>query len=190
MSPDWVTAIATAGTFLVIAASATAALIQLGHMRTSNQVLILSEIRTKMESPDFKRAVRFIRYELPARMESDPNFRRNLLENACPEAEMVNDVGLYFDLEASQLVKHRMVDATLACDWLYSPVVPCWEALAPLISSRRAMLGYSMWEDFEYLALLCKRFRRRHPEGTYPRGEERLPLPAPWPEALASEQAQ
>jgi hypothetical protein len=184
MSPEWVTAIATAGTFVVIAASATAALVQLRHMRTSNQVLILSGIRSKMESPDFKRAVRFIRNELPHRMESDSEFRRNLLTNSCPEAEMVTDVGLYFDLEASQLVKHHMVDAALACDWLYSPVVPCWDALAPLISSRRAMLGYSMWEDFEYLALQCKRFRERHPEGTYPHGEERLPLPGPWPEAL------
>jgi hypothetical protein len=190
MSPEWVTAIATAGTFLVIAASATAALVQLRHMRASNQVAILSEIRSKMESPDFKRAVHFIRYELPSRMESDPDFRRKLLANACPEAEMVTDVGLYFDLEASQLVKHRMVDTTLACDWLYSPVVPCWEALAPLIASRRAMLGYNMWEDFEYLALLCKRFREKHPEGTYPHGEERLPLPTPWPEALQREQAQ
>jgi hypothetical protein len=103
---------------------------------------------------------------------------------------MIADVGLYFDLEASQLVKHNMVEARLACDWLYSPVVPCWDALAPLISSRRAMLGYNMWEDFEYLALLCKRFRQRHPQGTYPHGEERLPLPLPWPEALSRDAAQ
>jgi hypothetical protein len=76
-----------------------------------------------------------------------------------------------------------MVDAQLACDWWYAPVVPCWDALAPLISSRRAMLGYRQWEDFEYLALQCKRFRTNHPLGTYPKGEEALPLPDPWPEA-------
>ncbi|HKU66155.1 MAG TPA: hypothetical protein VJP85_00075 [Candidatus Baltobacteraceae bacterium] len=190
MSAEWVTAIATAGTFFVIAASASAALVQLRHMRTSNQVLIMNELRNKMDSAEFKRAVRFIRYELPDRMRSDSEFRRTLLANTGPEAEMIADVGEFFDFEASQLVKHNMVDARLACDWLYSPVVPCWDALAPLISSRRAMLGYSVWEDFEYLALLCKRFRQRYPEGTYPRGTERLPLPAPWPEALSREPAQ
>jgi hypothetical protein len=184
MSAEWVTAIATAGTFVVIAASAAGAFIQLRHLRSGNQIVVLNELRRKIESPDFKKAVAFVRYELPQRMKDDSAFRSALLANTAPELEVIVDVAHFFDFEAAQLVKHRMVDAKLACDWLYHPVVPCWDALAPLIASRRAMRGDRMWEDFEYLALLCKRFRKKYPAGTYPKGEEGLPLPEPWPEAL------
>lgn len=38
MSAEWVTAIATAGTFVVIAASAIAALLQIRHMRSGNAI--------------------------------------------------------------------------------------------------------------------------------------------------------
>jgi hypothetical protein len=190
MSAEWVTAIATAGTFVVIAASAVAAFVQLRHVRNANQLAVLNELRVRIDSPEFKRAVNFIRYELPARAKDDPAFRNALLTNTAHESEMVTDVAMFFDFEAAQMVKHHMVDQNLACDWLYYPVVVCWDSLAPLIASRRAMVGYRMWEDFEYLALLCKRFREKYPGGTYPRREEGLPLPEPWPEALTAQARQ
>jgi hypothetical protein len=183
MSAEWVTAISTAGTFVVIAASAVAALVQLRHMRTSNQLAVLNEIRHSMERPEFRRAFQFVTHELEAHT-ANPDCRKRLLEMSGPEAEMVRDVGNFFDGVAAQVVKHGMVDPELACDWWYSYVVRAWEALATFTASRRAMLGYDMWEDFEYLALLCKRFRARYPRGTYPHGEEHLALPEPWPEAV------
>jgi hypothetical protein len=45
MSAEWVTAIATSVTALVIASSAAAALFQLRHMRGSNQIVALTELR-------------------------------------------------------------------------------------------------------------------------------------------------
>ena len=69
MSAEWVTAIATAGTFVVIAASAIAALVQLRHMRGSNQIVALTECRETVESPDFREAQRFVSYELPKRLQ-------------------------------------------------------------------------------------------------------------------------
>lgn len=57
---------------------------------------------------------------------------------------------LMLTARGADVLKHRVVDVELACDWWY--------------------------------ALQCKRFRRRHPLGTYPKGEEALPLPEPWPE--------
>jgi hypothetical protein len=53
MSAEWVTAIGTIGTFVVIAASAVAALVQLRHMRGSNQIAALNELRETMESESF-----------------------------------------------------------------------------------------------------------------------------------------
>jgi Domain of unknown function (DUF4760) len=181
VSPDWITAISSFATFVVIAASALAAVMQLRHMRSGNQIAVMNEVRHRMEDSEFVQTMRFIRHELPQRY-GDAAFRKELLSSTSPESLRINEVANFFDLTGS-FVKHRMVDPDLACDVWYVPIVPCWDALAPLISSRRAALGYRQWEDFEYFALLCKRFRKKHPSGTYPKGLEALPLPEPWPEA-------
>ena len=68
MSPEWLTAVGTLGTFVVIAASAIAALLQLRHMRGSNQIIALNEVRETIESPAFQAAERFVVQELPPRL--------------------------------------------------------------------------------------------------------------------------
>lgn len=184
MTPEWVAAVASVATFVVIGATAIVALIQLRHMRNSNQIAVFTEIRHKMETPDFQDAIQFIRYELPQKL-NDSTFRARLLDRTSSEGKLVVDVGTFLDSAVAPLVKHSMVDHDLACDLFYYPVVMCWDTLAPFIASSRTMLGYRMWEDFEYLTLLCKKFRARFPRGTYPRGAAALPLPETWPEGCA-----
>ena len=77
MSPEWLTAIGTLGTFVVIAASAVAALMQLRHMRGSNAIVALTECREKLESEEFQNARRFIQTELPRLLEQ-PEIRDRL----------------------------------------------------------------------------------------------------------------
>ncbi len=167
---------------MVIGATALMALVQLRHMRNSNQIAVFTELRHKMEAADFQDALRFIRYELPEKL-NDSAFRVRVLEQSSEEGRPIREIGSFLDGAVAPLVKHGMVDRDLACDLFYFPVVMCWDTLAPYIASRRAALGYRMWEDFEYLALLCKEFRERFPHGTYPKGVAALPLPNPWPEA-------
>ena len=182
MTPEWVAAGASVATFVVIGATAIVTLIQLRHIRNSNQITVFTEIRHKMETAEFQDAIRFIRYELPEKM-NDSAFRVRLLDRNSSEGQLVGGVGNFLDSAIAPLVKHGMVDRDLACDLFYYPVVMCWDTLAPFIASSRTMLGYRMWEDFEYLAMLCKSFRARFPRGTYPRGATALSLPESWPEA-------
>jgi hypothetical protein len=51
MSFELVNTLATFGTFVVIAATAIAAVVQLRHARSSNQIAALNELRETMESP-------------------------------------------------------------------------------------------------------------------------------------------
>jgi hypothetical protein len=185
MTPEWITAISSFATFVVIAATALAAVVQLQHMRSGNQIAVMNDIRHQMEDAAFAEAVHYITRELPQHY-ADVQLRKALLRRGSPEGKTINMVANCLD-RAGAFVKHAMVDPDLACDLWYVPVVPCWDALAPLISSRRAALGYRLWEDFEYFTLLCKRFRKKNPHGTYPKGLEALPLPEPWPEALQSQ---
>ena len=66
MSAEWVTAMATLGTFVVITASAIAALLQLRHTRGSNQILALTECRERLESDEFQNARRFVSQNYPS----------------------------------------------------------------------------------------------------------------------------
>jgi hypothetical protein len=182
MTAEWVAAAASVATFAVIGATAVTALIQLRHVRNSNQITVFTELRHKMEAQDFQEAMRFVRYEVPQRLD-DPAFRRRILDRYSSEGRLIRDIGDFLDTAIAPLVKHRMVDRDLACDLFYLPVVMTWDTLAPFIASCRAATGYRMWEDFEYLTLLCKDFRTRFPHGTYPKGAAPLPLPEPWPES-------
>lgn len=182
MSPEWLTAIGTIGTFVVIAASAAAALFQLRHMRGSNQIMALNEVRETVESPSFQAAELFI-IQLTKRFD-DPAVREALLAPfLTPEFQPVRMVANFFETFGA-LVKNGIIDEYIACDLWGGVVERNWDALQIITSSRRtARDAPQLWENFEYLATMSKRFLKTYPRGTYPRTMERLPLPDPWPEA-------
>src|SRR5437868_1592391 len=114
MSPEWLTAIGTIGTFVVIAASAAAALFQLRHMRGSNQILALTEVRETIESANFQAAELFIS-SLTKRFD-DPAVREGLLAPFFPlEFQPVRYVANFFETFGA-FVKNGIIDQSLACD--------------------------------------------------------------------------
>lgn len=153
MSAEWVTAIATVFTALVIAASAFAAVLQIRHIRSSNQIAVFVEVRERIESADFEAAA---------------NIRK--------VANFFESLGAF--------VKRGVIDADLACDVWGAVVLRKWNALEPVIGSRRAAINNNrLLKNFEYLASLSKDWIERHPEGTYPAGVSRMPRSSVWREA-------
>jgi len=186
MSPEWLTAIGTLGTFVVIAASAIAALMQLRHMRGSNQIIALNEVRETIESAAFQAAESFVLRELPDRL-NDPAVRTALVMPFFPaEYQPVRTIANFFETFGA-LVKNGIIDPRIACDLWGNVTIRVWDALAPVTANRRTLPGWSaVWENFEYLTVLSKRFYAEHPNGAYPKGMERLPLPELWPEGKAT----
>lgn len=173
MSADWVTAIATAGTFVVIAASAIAALLQLRHMRGSNQIVALTECRETMESKEFQGARRFLITVLPELLK-DPQVQANLRAPYIPDdLHPVILVANFFE-SMGAFVRYGIIDRRIACDVWCGVVVSSWSALLPVIRVRREM-DAGIWENFEYLTVLCEDFMNRHPTA-YPQGMRRMPL--------------
>jgi hypothetical protein len=74
MSLELANTLATLGTFVVIAATAIAALLQLRHARSSNQIAALNELRETTETPAFLEASHFVQGGLSAKLQ-DPAFR-------------------------------------------------------------------------------------------------------------------
>jgi hypothetical protein len=173
MSAEWVTAIATAGTFVVIAASALAALLQLRHTRGSNQIVALTECRETLESEEFQNARQFVSLELPKLMQ-DPEMERRLELPFFPaELRPAGNVANFFE-SMGAFVRYNIIDRRIACDLWCGVVVSSWNALLPVTRIRRK-LDPGIWENFEYLAVISQEFMDRHPT-SYPSGVRRMPM--------------
>ena len=173
LTADWVSAIATVGTFVVILASAIAALAQLRHMRGSNQIIALTECRETLESESFQEAQQFVSYELPKRLR-DPDQARKIAEIPfVGEYQAISTVANFFE-SMGAFVKNRIIDREIACDLWAGIVLRNWAALAPVVVYVRIHAGEGVWENFEFLAALSARYSRRL-ESSYPAGFERMP---------------
>ncbi|HLJ83307.1 MAG TPA: hypothetical protein VKT51_03905 [Candidatus Eremiobacteraceae bacterium] len=175
MHLDVVNVIATVGTFVVIAASAVAALIQLRHMRGSNQITALNEFRETLESGEISEAQRFVSFVLPDRMlDQAERVKMTTLPFTGDYAKIGSIANLFESL--GEFVKIGIIDANIACDIWGFVVVRNWNALAPLTTYIRVTIGMpQLWENFEYLTILAKRYLERYPNGTYPANMPRMP---------------
>lgn len=173
MSAEWVTAIGTIGTFVVIAASAMAALLQLRHMRGSNQIIALTECREKLESAEFQDAREFVALKLPELLK-DPAVQAKLARSFFPsELRPAGNVANFFE-SMGAFVRFNIIDRRIACDLWCGVVVGSWNGLLPVIRIRRK-IDPGIWENFEYLAVLSEDFMDRHPT-SFPQHMRRMPL--------------
>ena len=58
LSAELVSAMAAVGTFIVVAATAIAAIVQLRHLRSSNQINSIIGVQQIFESPEFRASAR------------------------------------------------------------------------------------------------------------------------------------
>lgn len=177
MPLELVNTLATIGTLLVIAATAIAALIQLRHMRGSNQIVALTECRETLESPAFREAQRFVSCDLPERLHD----QNEALRIAQPQSQFLDEyqaidtVANFFE-NLGVFVKNGIIDERIACDVWAHVILRNWNTLVPIVTFVREDLRQpAIWENFEYLAVLAERFAREHEGGTYPKTVPRMP---------------
>jgi hypothetical protein len=188
MSLELFNTFATLGTFIVIAATAIVAIVQLRHMRSSNQIAAINELRETIETPEFQAAQQFVMAELPAKAR-DPAFRHQVFDRTArtdenwPNIAKVVRVGNFFET-MGMLVKVGMVDRNLTLDVLSGNVVQAWTLLASFTAILRRR-DKGLWENFEYLTVLSQDWTAAHPHGTYPPGVRRIELKDDW---LAADQ--
>jgi hypothetical protein len=92
--------------------------------------------------------------------------------------ESANLIGNTFE-NIGSMVKNGILDKDLVMDIYCWIVGSYWDSLAALTAMSRAATGEpSIYENFEYLAVLSKRYLKAHPQ-TYPAGMERLEVALP-----------
>lgn len=191
MSLELINTLGTVTTVVIVAAAAIAALVQLRHLRAGNQINAMLSIGEKLQSEAFQEAQSVISGQLKSALE-DAAFRNYMIAlgrgSPTPEVEP-----RYVDLrratilignsleELGILVKNGIVDQRLFLDRYQFVVVRNWNILEGFTAFSRDATGKNViWENFEYLTVICQDWERLHPS-TYPKDVRRLQLHNPWP---------
>jgi hypothetical protein len=190
MAPEWLSALAETGTFVIIMASVIAALIQLRHIRAGNQLQALLSLEHDFRAPELQSALGYIQERLPQRLQ-DPIYRRELetigFVDPAAHPEMIACNWLN---EMGTLVKHRLVSEAAFMDLFARLIVHCWRQLSPAIVIMRRTRGEAQYHDFEFLAMRAADWLKRNPAGMFPQRLTRAPLPDPWRELDRQEPVQ
>jgi hypothetical protein len=173
MSLELVNALAAIGTFAVIAVTAVAALIQLRHLRSSNQLAGLLHSVNVFRDEEFQHRLTWLRSEFPAKMK-DPTYLAELRYPGAisradhPElaiADLWEQTGVY--------IKYGLVSEEAFMDLAGHSVLGMWEQIAGAVKIRREAMGDAAFENFEYLAARAVEWAKRHPTN-YPVGTPKL----------------
>lgn len=180
MTAETLSAIASLGTFIVIAVTAFAALVQLRHIRAGNQLTGLLHYIARWESDDLQSAANFVEFKLQAQL-NDPNFRESLwvinpdrrVHQELRVADWCEQLGSY--------IKYGMISDQQYLDIGAWYVESMWDQLREVVAIRRAATSSNaMYENFEFLAARAKAFSAAHRGGNYPRHIGRLMPDEDW----------
>ncbi len=181
MSQETLSTVATIGTFIVIAATAVAAVVQLRHLRAQNQLTGLLTVLSRVEDPQFNAWVDGARETIKSQM-PDPTYRRAILDGTYPRKDnpWLNLANSY-DWVGS-LVKHNLIPEEALLDVYADRVIQAWDIMEGVLPLVRRRGGPAVWENFEYLVVQARKYTAQHPDGSYPRGVPRLKTDVTWPE--------
>lgn len=166
--------VASIATFVVIALTAAAALIQLRHIGRNNQLESIIALRALRDSPSLDAAFEFVAGELARRLE-DPQFGRELENASHPDRTVHLELLVcdYFE-KIGGYIKLGLISPDIFLE--YGNPERYWNLCAPAIAHYRRKRRPATYENFEYLTVISQDWDRRHPDGNYPRGVRRLPL--------------
>ena len=179
MNQEILSTAAAIGTFVVIAATAIAAIVQLRHLRTSNQLTGLLSILGRSEDPQFSEWREATR-NIAAHDMTDAAYRKSIEENTfdrrnAPWLHLYN----WYDYIGS-LVKQQLVPEESVLDVFSFVVTQDWELGQDIIAVARRGGGPAVWENFEYLVARTRIWSKAHAAGAYPRNAPRIPVDDRW----------
>jgi len=166
-----VTIALSAATLIVVGAASVAAIVQLRHLRTSNQLNALLAILNEWNLSAVQEALAEL-LAIPDKMR-DPQYVASLTGPGAID-RVTHREFLALDLweQIGTYCKHGLVDERILLDITSTQAGRCWRCAEPAIALLRQRSGPAAFENFEYLAVRAQLWERRYPDGTYPR---RLP---------------
>jgi hypothetical protein len=187
MTLELVNTLATCATLVVVATAAIAAIVQLRHLRASNQIVAFNELRQAFESSHLAAAHKYVDTHLRHDLE-DPAFRYAIAHRLARTEEthalvkhLLNFAGFFETM--GLLVKSGLVPSELVLGSWSEVILASWEIYAPVTAIFREYQAPTSYEHFEYLTVLAQRWRQKHTGGNYPANMPRLPIEYRWTNA-------
>lgn len=174
MSAETVSLALSVVTLIVVAAAAVAAIVQLRHLRASNQLNALLEILNQWNQPVLQTAFVEFSRSMSTKL-TDPEYLEvlnapgSLDRGSHPEflvCDLWEQVGTF--------TKHGLIDERILLDTVSAQVENAWKLAEPAIAILRIRRGPSVFENFEYLAVRATLWNQRYPDGDYPAGLPRM----------------
>jgi hypothetical protein len=177
---DVISTCAQVASLLVVLAAAVAAIVQLRHLRASNELEALLTLTAQLRDPHMQRALHFVQTQLEARL-GEPDYRHQLARVGFVDAELHPEMEVcnWFN-EVGALVKNHLIDEGTFLDLFARLVIYYWSRLTPVVAILRRERGVGQYENFEYLAQLASVWKSKHPQGSYPQNLARLPIEDRW----------
>lgn len=173
MSSDWISAAASFATLVVVAITAYAAIRQMRHMRSGNQVAALLPLIDQYRSAEMQTSMEYVLRQLNEDLKSEENragVRARPAEGPCRAATAI----LNFYESCGALVCARVIDLELLLRYFTLPS-ELWQIGGSFIILIRQTRGDEVFENFEAMVALEQKYSRRHGTSLYPKGLPRVP---------------
>lgn len=174
MSTEAIGIVLSAATLVVIAATAIAAIVQLRHLRSGNQLGAVLTVMQEWSKPEMQAAYASFAHDLPSNL-SDPEYVKEISTTQSVDRASHPEF-LVFDFweQIGTFAKHGLIDEGILLDVVAAQVQNAWQRGWPVIEIVRRYHGPAAAENFEYLAVRSKRWSEKYPQGTYPSGLPRM----------------
>lgn len=177
ISPEIVSTVFAGGTFVVIGATAIAALIQLRHLRASNQLNALLTLMELWNQAPLQEHLAYVRGELQQQLK-EPSFlaelAAHLAKGPISRTQHVEFAVADFWEQIGAFMKYGLIDERSWLDVAAPQMFGSWDLLEPVVMTVRERYGESSFENFEYAAARSRLWLNRHPDGIYPAGTPRM----------------
>ena len=176
MNWEEISALSTFGTLVVIAASAIAAVVQLRHMRSGNQINVSLGLMERWATPEYRGLLNYVSSgELDQKLK-DPQYRKSLMRVPADRLAHPEIALLDFWENIGSLVKLGSMSETAFMDVASGQCISVWRRLTPVVAIMRRVRGPELYDGFEYLAARSMMWEAKHPNGTYPKATPHLPV--------------
>lgn len=179
MTPEWLTASSSVATLFVVALTAFAALRQIRHMRSGNQVAALLPLTEKYQSNELQESLNYLLGPMRADLEIREH-REGVV--SIPSHGTANKAKaiLNFYESVGALVTARVLDLELVLRYFTLPS-EIWEISRDYVVLVRRLRGPEIFENLEALVVMERAYAQRHGSSRYPRGLPHLVLEDRWP---------
>lgn len=188
MTPEWLTAASSVATLFVVALTAYAALRQIKHLRSGNQVAALLPMTEKYQSPEVQASLNYALSNLAVDVQR-AEVRSGILASPCsgPARGCLAIYNFYEALGA--LVTAGTLDLQLVLRYFLLPS-DLWEIGTDYIAITRRSRGPEVFENFEALVAMERAYAKAHGTSRYPRHLAHVDAPDRWLDVDAAHSAE